>query len=495
LNEIGCTGQPLEYLATRDDRVEVAAPCGGVAFSRTTPTLRLIRAAPRYHFLLLRWTHHRKSAWQCSTTTCGTAVASLMEAQVEERVELLERCCGLDVHKEEVTACILVKEHGKIRKELRRFQTFTATLLQLAEWLMQNGISHVAMESTGVYWKPVYAVLESVNAFDLTVGNAQHMKNVPMKKTDMKDAEWIATLLRMGLIQKSYVPTLDLRDLRDLTRYRRSVIKAQTAEKNRLQKLLETANIKLGSVASDVFGKSGTKMLRAMGSGEANKERLADMAEGLLRKKLESLRLALEGNVRDHHRFLLKMQLDRLDQLEKDIATLDAEIQKRLEPYRKEATLLATIPGVKEAGAANLIAEIGTDMRNFRSAAALCAWAGICPGNNESAGKARGVKARKGNVHLRTALVEAAQAARRTKGTYLKDKYHRIMARRGANRAVVAIGHKILVAVYEMLSTGKPYKDLSETYLDRLDEKRVTSNLTRRLERLGYEVTLSKRAA
>jgi transposase len=427
--------------------------------------------------------------------TCGTAVASFMEAKVSEQGELLERCCGLDVHKEEVTACILVKERGKVRKEIRRFQTFTATLMQLAEWLMQNGISHVAMESTGVYWRPVYAVLESANAFDLTVGNAQHMKNVPMKKTDVKDAEWIATLLRMGMIQKSYVPKLDLRDLRDLTRYRRGVVKAQTAEKNRLQKLLETANIKLGSVASDVFGKSGTKMLRAMAAGEVNKEQLAEMAEGLLRKKLETLRLALEGKVREHHRFLLKMQLDRLDQLEEDLATLDTEIQKRLEPHRKEATLLATIPGVKEVGAANLIAEIGPDMRNFRSAAALCAWAGICPGNNESAGKPRGVKTRKGNVHLRTALVEAAHAARRTKGTFLKDKYHRLKAKRGANRAVVAIGHKILVAAYEMLSTGKPYKDLTETYLDRIDETRVTKNLTRRLERLGYEVTLAKRAA
>ena len=494
MNEIECTDQSLEYLAARGDRVEVATPCGGVVF-RTTPPLRLIRAAHRYHFLLLRWTLHRKSAWQCLTTTCGTAVASFMEATMDEDVELVERCCGLDVHKEEVTACILVKERGKVRKEVRRFRTFTATLLQMAEWLMQNGISHVAMESTGVYWRPIYAVLESANAFELIVGNAQHMKNVPMKKTDVKDAEWIARLLRMGLIQKSYVPTLDLRDLRELTRYRRSVIKAQTAEKNRLQKLLETANIKLGSVASDVFGKSGTKMLRAMGSGEADKERLAEMAEGLLRKKLDNLRLALEGNVREHHRFLLKMQLDRLDQLEKDVTSLDAEIQKRLEPYRKEANLLATIPGVKEIGAANLIAEIGINMKNFVSAAALCAWAGICPGNNESAGKARGVKARKGNVHLRTALVEAAHAARRTKGTYLKDKYHRLKARRGANRAVVAIGHKILVAAYEMLSTGKPYKDLTETYLDQLDERNVTKNLTRRLERLGYDVTLAKRAA
>lgn len=413
----------------------------------------------------------------------------------EDRVEMLDRCCGLDVHKEQVTACILVKESGKLRKELRRFPTFTATLQEMGSWLLENGVTHVAMESTGVYWRPVYAVLEAMGRFDLTVGNAQHMKNVPMRKTDMKDAEWVARLLRMGMIEKSFVPCPELRDLRDLVRYRRSVVKAQTAEKNRLQKLLETANIKLGSVATDVFGKSGTKMIRAMQAGETDTERLADMAEGRLREKLDALRLALDGKVREHHRFLLKLQLERLDQHEKDIASLDAEIQKRLAPYRKEADLLATIPGVKETGAANLIAEIGTNMKAFKSVVALAAWAGICPGNNESAGKSRSVKARKGNVHLRTALVECAHSARRTKGTYLRDKYHRLKARRGANRATVAIAHKILIAAYHMLATGKPYQDLSETYLDRIDEARVTKNLKRRLERLGYDVTLAKRAA
>jgi len=414
---------------------------------------------------------------------------------MEAVAELVERCCGLDVHKEQVTACILVKEHGKVRKELRRFSTFTAKLDEMGEWLMQNGVTHVAMESTGVYWKPVYAVLEAKNAFELIVGNAQHMKNVPGRKTDMKDAEWIATLVRMGMIRKSYVPSADLRDLRDLVRYRRSLMKSQTAEKNRLQKLLEAGNIKLGSVASDVFGKSGMKMLRAMVKGEANVEELAELAEGLLRKKLVELRLALDGKLREHHRFLLNVQIERLDELEKDITTLEARIHEKLEPYRKEAELLATIPGVKEAAAASLIAEMGTNMKVFRAAAALAAWAGICPGNNESAGKNRSVKARKGNVHLRTTLVEAAHAARNTKGTYLRDKYFRLKARRGANRAIVAIGHKILIAAYEILSTKRPYKDLTETYLDRLDEQRVTNNLTRRLERLGYHVTLAKAAA
>lgn len=414
----------------------------------------------------------------------------------EVPVELLERCCGLDVHKEQVTACILVKEGRKVRKELRQFRTFTAQLEQMVEWLMQNGITHVGMESTGVYWKPVYAVLEAAQAFELIVGNAQHMKNVPGRKTDMKDAEWIATLIRMGLVKKSFVPCAALRDLRDLVRHRRGLIKSQTAEKNRLQKFLETSNIKIGSVASDVFGKSGMKMLRALAEGETSTERLADMAEGLLRKKLSDLQLALHGKVRDHHRFLLKLQLRRLDELDRDIAELDAEVHRRMEPYRKEADLLATIPGVKATAAANLIAEMGTDMSAFHNAVgALAAWAGICPGNNESAGVNRSVKARKGNVHLRTALVESAHAARRTKGTYLRDKYHRLKARRGANRAAVAIAHKILVAAFHILSKKVPYKDLSETYLDRIDEKRVTENLTRRLERLGYHVALTKAAA
>lgn len=409
---------------------------------------------------------------------------------------LVSRVCGLDVHRDEVTACVAIAEPGsKPTREIRRFKTFTANLLALGSWLKATGVTHVAMESTGVYWKPVYSVLEEVGGLQLIVGNAQHMKNVPGRKTDQKDAEWIAKLVQHGLVRPSYVPTAELRDLRDLVRYRRSLVNARSSERNRLQKVLQTANVKLASVASDVFGKSGMKMLRAMADGETDPTVLASLAEGLLRKKLGELRAALDGRLREHHRFMLRQQLQRLDDADAQVAAIEVEIERRLEPHARMVELLCTVPGVDRIGAAALLAEIGTDVKAFPTVQHLAAWAGICPGNHESAGKSRSVTARKGNVHLRTTLVEAAQAARNKKGSYLRNKYYRLKARRGGKRAIVAIAHKILVAVYHMLDRRQPYNDLGEAFLDRLNQKRAIDGMVRRLQAMGLEVELRPAAA
>jgi transposase len=402
---------------------------------------------------------------------------------------IIEKCCGLDVHQATVVACLLTgNPNQRPKKEVRTFRTVTRELQAMSDWLRAEGCTHVAMESTGVYWKPVYAVLEG--GFELVVGNAHHIKNVPGRKTDVKDSEWLAELMRHGLIRKSFVPPKPLRELRDLLRYRRKLVESGTSERNRLLAVLETANIKLASVASDVFGVSGRLMLDALIAGTATPAEMAKLAKGKLRDKLVELQLALEGSVGEHHRFLLAMQLRRLKNVEDELEVLDKRIEEKLEPYRTQHALLVTIPGVNWYIAAVLIAEIGVDMTVFLSAYHLAAWAGVCPGNNESAGKHRAGKARRGNVHLKTALVGAATSAARTKGTYLKDKYHRLRARRGNLRAAVAIAHKILVAAYHMLARQLPYQDLGGSYLDKLDETRTTNNLVRRLERLGYAVEL-----
>ena len=405
---------------------------------------------------------------------------------------MIERCCGLDVHQETVVACLLVGRPGhRPTKKVRTFRTMTRDLEALRDWLMAAGVTHVGMESTGVYWRPVYAVLEG--HFALIVGNARHIRNVPGRKTDVKDAEWIADLVRHGLISSSFVPPRPLRELRELLRYRRKLVESQAAERNRLLKLLETANIKLASVASNVFGVSGQAMLKALIEGNTSPEAMATLAKGKLRRKHDDLVLALDGRMEEHHRFLLTIQLRRLEAAEQDIEALDRRIGERLEPYSMQHALLTQIPGVDWVVAAVLIAEIGVDMSVFLSASHLAAWAGVCPGSNESAGKQKGGRSRKGNVHLRTILVGAAVAAGRTKGSYLKDKYHRLKARRGALRAALAIAHKILVSAYHMLAKGVGYRDLGEAYLDQLHQSRTAANLKRRLERLGYIVTFQPR--
>jgi transposase len=340
---------------------------------------------------------------------------------------------------------------------------------------------------------PVYEILEE--GFDVIVGNAHHIKNVPGRKTDVKDSEWLADLTRHGLIARSYVPPRPLRELRELLRYRRKLVESRTAERNRLLKLLETANVRLASVASNVFGVSGMLMLRALVEAQGDPQQLAELAKGQLRRKYDDLVLALEGRVNSHHRFLLRLQIRRLDLLEADIATVEDSIQRALLPYKREYALLQRIPGVNWVVAAVIIAEIGTDMTVFRSVKHLAAWAGVCPGNNESGGRRRRASVRRGNPHLQTALVEAASAAARKKDSYLRDKFFRLKARRGYNRAAMAIAHKILIAAFHILRDRADYKDLGPTYLDSLSRHSTTRNLVRRLERLGYQVEITPKAA
>src|SRR5215467_6810418 len=409
---------------------------------------------------------------------------------------LVERGCGLDVHQATVVACLLIElTSGKVQKQMRTFGTTTRELLALRAWLLSQGCTHVAMESTGVYWKPVYAVLEAEGALEIVVANAQPVKKVPGRKTDVKDAEWIADLLCHGLLRSSFVPPKSIRELRDLTRYRRKLVESQAAERNRLLKLLETANIKLSSVATDVFGASGRLMLRALIEGKATPQEMAVLAKGKLRNKIPELELALEGNLQEHHRFLLELQLQRLEAAEKDLAMLEQRIQQKLEPYATQMQLLDEIPGVDWGVAAVVIAELGVDMSVFQTVSQLVSWAGICPGNNESAGKRKSSRITKGNVYLKTALVEAANAAARAKGTYLRDKFYRLKARRGYKRALVAVAHKMLVATYHMLSHNVSYNELGDLYLDKLNKHHLTRNLVHRLERLGFEVTLQLKAA
>ena len=400
---------------------------------------------------------------------------------------IIERCCGLDVHKDIVVACVLIgPAEGRARKQIRSYGTTTTQLEELRDWLREVGCSHVGMESTGVYWVPVYTVLEG--HFDLIVGNASHMKNVPGRKTDVKDAQWIAELIRCGLVRKSFVPPKWQRALRDLTRYRRKLVEAQASERNRLQRLLETCNVKLASVASDVFGKSGREMVRALIRGEASPEQMARLARGGLRNKLDALVLALRGNVEAHHRFMLEMQLNRVEEIEANIAVVDSRIDEAMEPHREVFERLKTIPGVDRVAAMTVIAELGVDMNVFPTMAHAAAWAGVCPGNNESAGKRMGQQKRRGNAHLCSALVQAAVAASKTKDTYLKARFWKIAGRAGRKRAAVAVAHSILKAIYQMLQASVKYKDLGGDYLDRFLKRRAEMRLVLRLRSMGYEV-------
>jgi transposase len=406
---------------------------------------------------------------------------------------IVERCCGLDVHQAVVVACVLTgAANERPRREIRTFSAMTQDLKALREWLEATGVTHVGMESTGVYWKPVYALLEG--GFELIVGNAQHIKNVPGRKTDVKDAQWIADLVRHGLIRKSFVPPKELREARDLLRYRRSLVEARTNERNRVLKLLETANIKLASVASDVFGVSGLRMLNALLDGKKTIEEMSDLAKGALRKKRPALQLALDGRVDEHHRFILRKQLQRLDGYNRDVLELDAAIATKLVGYEKQIKLLRTLPGIDRLAASTFIAEVGVNMEHFPTVKHLAKWIGVCPGNNESAGKKKAATSRGGNVHLKTVLVEAANSLSRTKGTYLSSKFHRLRARKGPAKARMAIAHKIVIAAYFMLKEDKEYKDLGGAYLDQLHQERTKKALVRRLEGMGFDVSLKKAA-
>jgi transposase len=400
-----------------------------------------------------------------------------------------ERCCGLDLHKRTVVACLFVPgPAGKPRKEIRTFGTMTADLLQLADWLAEAGCTHVAMESTGVYWKPIYNLLE--DQFTLLLVNAQHIKAVPGRKTDVKDCEWIADLLRHGLLRPSFVPERPQRELRELTRYRTTLGRERSAEVNRLQKTLEGANIKLAAVASNIVGRSARAMLDALVAGSAKPAVIAQLAHGRLREKLPELEQALEGRFTAHQRFLIAQQLAHLDYLDEAIERISREIGERLDSVTDDITRLETIPGIARRGAEILIAEIGSDMSRFPSAAHLAAWAGMAPGNHESAGKRLSSTTRKGSPALRALLVEAGHAAGRTKNTYLAAQYHRLSARRGKKRAAMAVGHTILVIVYHLLKRGTNYEELGGGYFDERDRLAVERRLVRRLEALGHKVVL-----
>ncbi len=400
------------------------------------------------------------------------------------------RCCGVDVHKATVVACLIVPgAQGRPTKEVRTFGTMTVDLLQLVDWLVAAGCTHVAMESTGSYWKPIYNLLEGV-IDEVVVVNAAHIKQVPGRKTDVKDAEWIADLLRHGLLRASFIPDRPQRELRELTRYRTALVRERSAEVSRVQKVLEGANIKLAVVAKDITGVSGRDMLAALLAGSTDAATMAQFARGRMREKIPQLEKALVGRFAAHQRFLVAQQLAHIDFLDDLIARVSAEVAERVGPFEELIALLDTITGIGRLTAEVVVAEIGVDMTRFPSAAHLCSWAGVVPGNNESAGKRRGGKIRKGSPWLRAVLVEAAHAAGRTKTSYLGAQYRRLVARKGRKRAAVAVAHSILTIIYHVLSDRKPYADLGVDYFDRRDQQALERRLVSRLEALGYDVAL-----
>jgi transposase len=403
-------------------------------------------------------------------------------------------CCGLDVHKKFVVACLMTTTaEGQVHKETRTFSTMTQDLLALLDWLHATGCTHIAMESTGSYWRPVYNLLEG--QFTLLVGNAQHMKTVPGRKTDVKDAEWIADLLRHGLIRGSFIPAPAQRELRDLTRYRTHVVEERARLTNRLQVVLEDANVKLASVVTDIRGASARAILAALVAGETEPTVLAELARGRMRSKRELLAQAVVGRFTAHHAFLITEHLSQLDYLEEAMERVSAEIGRRLAAEQEALELLDTIPGVGQRAAEIILAEIGTELARFPSAKHLAWWAGMCPGNKESGGKRLSGKTRKGNPWLRHVLIEVAHAASKSKDTYLAAQYRRLATRRGKQRALVALGHSILVMVYHILSRRVPYRELGPLYFDARNRQRVQQRLVQRLERLGYSVNLQPVAA
>ena len=401
------------------------------------------------------------------------------------------RCCGLDVHRKTVVACVLLtEERGRVQKRTRTFGTMTADLLALSDWLAELEVTQIAMESTGVYWRPVFNLLEEEGRTIVLV-NAQHVKAVPGRKTDVKDSEWLADLLRHGLLRASFIPPAPIRELRELTRYRKTLVQERTQEANRLHKVLETANLKLGSVASDVLGQSGRAMLAALLGGEEDPATLAELAQGRLRAKLPELRRALSGRLLPHHRTLLARILAHIDFIDESVAQVQEAIDRCLAPFAAAVELLQTIPGVGATAAATIVAEIGTDMSRFPSSRHLASWAGLCPGNKQSAGKRLGGKPTKGDTWLRAILGEVAWSLARSRGNYLAAQYHRLARRRGKHRAAMAVAHSVLVIAYQLLKTGQPYADLGADYFDHLDAERIQRHHVKRLQQLGYEVTLT----
>jgi transposase len=419
-------------------------------------------------------------------------------------MELLHRrCCGLDVHKDTVVACLRLVSDGKVTTEVRTFQTTTADLLRLSEWLAANGCTHVAMEATGVYWKPVWHILDD-GEFELVLANAAHVKNVPGRKTDVSDAMWLAELLAHGLLRASFVPDAQTQEMRNLLRTRKQLVREQASHVLRVQKTLEDANIKLDSVLTDVMGKSGRAMIEALIAGETNPAKLASLADRRVKASPQQPREALRGRVTKHHRFLLRLHLDQIDALDAAMATVDAQVEANLAPFRTAVELIMSIPGIKNLGAHVIVSEIGIDMSRFPSAphliswACICpliSWACICPRNDESAGKRRSNRQRKGANWLKTTLVQRALAAVKKKGSYLQAQFHRIKARRGPKKAIMAVVASILTAIYHMLRDGTMYRDLGCDHFKRRSTDQQKQRLVKRLADLGYAAELKPLAA
>jgi transposase len=401
-------------------------------------------------------------------------------------------CAALDVHKETVEATVRRMEKGRLWAETRGFGTMTRDLLALSDWLVSERVTHVAMESTGVYWKPIYNILEG--QFQVLLVNAQHVKQVPGRKTDVSDSQWLAQLLQHGLLRGSFIPPRPLRELRDLTRQRAQLVSEQTRVANRLHKTLEDANIKLSSVASDILGVSGRQMLRALIAGQEDPRELAELAKRRLRGKIPELRLALHGRVTDHHRFMLRLLYQHLEHIEAAVEELNRRIEAATRPFEEQINRLDEVPGIDRRVAEVILAEIGPDMSVFPTAHHLASWAGVSPGNQESAGKRKTGKTTKGNRWLRQGLAQAAWAASHSKDSYLAAQFKRLAPRRGKKRALIAVGHSILVIVYHLLKEGGSYCDLGPDYFDRLAPQRLTRYLVRRLEKLGHRVVLEDAA-
>jgi transposase len=399
------------------------------------------------------------------------------------------RCCGLDVHKRSVAACVRrLEAGGRLDQETRTFGTMTRDLLEMADWLAAAGVTHVAMEATGVYWKPIYNLLE--DRFTLLLVNARHVKHVPGRKTDVKDCQWLAQLLQAGLLRPSFIPAQPQRQFRELTRHRSQLVAEKARVANRLQQVLEDANIKLASVATDILGASGRDMLRALIGGETDATKMADLARRQLRSKIPQLRPALEGRVTEHHRFLLGQLLAHVEHLEGQIEALSRRIEELSGPFAPAREAMVSLPGIEQRVAENVLAEIGADMSVFPSEHHLSSWAGVCPGNNESAGKRKSGKTTKGNRWLRTALVQAAWAASRKKDSYFQAQYRRLAPRRGKKRAILAVAHSLLTVIYHMLKNGSTYQELGGDYFDKLNKNRLLPYFVRRIKDLGFQVTL-----
>lgn len=401
---------------------------------------------------------------------------------------LYPRCAGLDVHKDTVVACARLQEGSTPDHEHKTFGTTTRALMELEAWPEGHGVTHVAMEATGVYWKPVWHVLEG--SFELILANAKHIKNVPGRKTDVNDATWIADLLAHGLVRSSFVPPTAIQDLRTLTWTRKQLVRERAQHVQRIQKTLEDANLKISSVITNLMGVSGRAILEALVAGETDPEKLLSVTTGRLRSGREAIIEALRGYVRPHHRFMLKLHLDQIDSLDRAIASIDEEAGEKLEPFRRAVARLVTMPGISDVAAQVIVSEIGVDMSRFPKAAHLISWAGLCPRSDETAGKRRSTRIRKGAPWLKTVLVQCAWSAARMKTGYLRTQFVRIKGRRGPKKAIIAVAASMLTAAYYMIRDDVDYIDLGADYFDKRDQLKIASRLVKRLEKLGYGVEL-----